>query len=37
MERIVGRRVGGMQNGCSGRRIKKSDFGKEENFISMIS
>jgi len=38
MGRIVVRIVGGMQNfGCSVKRIKKLDFGKEEDFISMIS
>ncbi len=38
MGRIVVRRVGGMHNFCcSMRRIRKSNFGKEEDFISMIS
>jgi len=38
MGRIVVRRVGGMHNFCcSARKIRKSDFGKEEDFINMIN
>ncbi len=38
MGRIVVKRVGGMHNFCClARKIRKSDFGKEEDFISMIS
>jgi len=38
MGKIVVRRVGGMDSFCcSVRRIRKSDFGKEDDFGSMIS
>jgi len=38
VRRIVVRRVGGMDSFCcSVKRIRKSDFGKEDDFGSMIS
>jgi len=38
MGRIIVRRVGGMDSFCClVRRIRKSDFGKEDDFGSMIS
>jgi len=38
MGRIVVGRVRGMHDfGCSVRRIRKSDFGKEEDLVNMIS